>query len=178
MTDEDRNELDLLTTPVSRRGALVLLGGLGLVAAACGGGSDSNSATATTRGASSSATSTTSGAPTTTAGSTAATVTSCSAIPEETGGPFPGDGSNGPDVLAENGVVRKDITSSFDGKSGTADGVPYTMSFTVVDIDDGCKPLTGAAIYVWHCDREGNYSMYQSASDANYLRGVQEVDAN
>jgi protocatechuate 3,4-dioxygenase beta subunit len=56
--------------------------------------------------------------------------------------------------------------------------VPYTMSFTVVDIDNGCKPLTGAAIYVWHCDREGNYSMYQSASEANYLRGVQEVDAN
>src|SRR3954468_7692348 len=102
MRDEDRNELDLLTTPVSRRGALVLLGGLGLVAAGCGGGSDSNSATATTRGASSSTTSTTSGATTTTAGTTAATVTSCSAIPEETGGPFPGDGSNGPDVLAEN----------------------------------------------------------------------------
>lgn len=178
MTDEDRNPTDLLTRPVSRRGALALLGGLGLAVAGCSGGSDSNRATATTKGASSSTTSTTSGATTTTAGSTAATVTSCSTIPSETGGPFPGDGSNGPDVLAENGVVRKDITSSFDGMSGTADGVPYTMQFTVVNIDDGCKPLTGAAIYVWHCDREGNYSMYQSASDANYLRGVQEVDAN
>ena len=34
-------------------------------------------------------------------------------IPEETAGPYPGDGSNGPDVLAESGVVRSDITSSF-----------------------------------------------------------------
>ena len=178
MDERQGNDLEPLSRPVSRRGALALLGGLGLAVAGCSGGSDSNQATATTKGASSSTTSTTSGATTTTAGSTAATVTSCSAIPEETGGPFPGDGSNGPDVLAENGVVRKDITSSFDGMSGTADGVPYTMSFTVVDIDNGCKPLTGAAIYVWHCDREGNYSMYQSASDANYLRGVQEVDAN
>ena len=52
------------------------------------------------------------------------------------------------------------------------------MQFTVVDVDNGCKPMTGAAVYVWHCDREGNYSMYQDASDQNYLRGVQEVDAN
>jgi protocatechuate 3,4-dioxygenase beta subunit len=178
MDERQDHAPELLRRPVSRRGALALLGGLGLAVAGCSGGNDSNRATATTKGASSSTTSTTSGATTTTAGSTAATVTSCSAIPEETGGPFPGDGSNGPDVLAENGVVRKDITSSFDGMSGTADGVPYTMSFTVVDIDNGCTPLSGAAIYVWHCDREGNYSMYQSASEANYLRGVQEVDAN
>ena len=102
----------------------------------------------------------------------------CAVIPEETGGPFPGDGTNGPDVLSENGVVRKDIRTSFDGASGTADGVPYTIQFTVVDVDHGCKPLTGAAVYVWHCDRDGNYSMYTEPSDANYLRGVQEVDAN
>jgi protocatechuate 3,4-dioxygenase beta subunit len=55
--------------------------------------------------------------------------------------------------------------------------VPYTIQFTVVDTDNGCTPMTGAAVYVWHCDRDGQYSMY-TASDANYLRGVQEVDAN
>ena len=159
---------------MSRRGALVLLGGLGLAVAGCSSGSDSTDATATTRGNSS----TTSGATTTTTGSTAATVSDCSLIPEETGGPFPGDGSNGPDALSENGVVRKDITTSFDGASGTAEGVPYTMQFTVVDVADNCKPLDGGAVYVWHCDRDGNYSMYQSASDANYLRGVQPIDEN
>jgi hypothetical protein len=35
-------------------------------------------------------------------------------IPEETAGPFPGDGTNGPNVLAESGVVRSDITMSDD----------------------------------------------------------------
>jgi protocatechuate 3,4-dioxygenase beta subunit len=91
----------------------------------------------------------------------------------------PGDGSNGPDVLSESGVVRKDIRSSFGSSSGVADGVPYTISFTVVDIGNGCNPLTGAAVYVWHCDREGRYSMYsQGATDQNYLRGVQPVDAS
>ncbi len=175
MTDDTTDPTDLLTKPVSRRGALALLGGLGLVAAGCSGGSDSSNATATTNGAT---TSTTSGATTTTAGSTAATITDCTIIPEETGGPFPGDGSNGPDALGESGVVRKDFTTSFDGKTGTAEGAPYTIQFTVVNVDDGCKPLTGAAVYAWHCDREGNYSMYGSATEANYLRGVQEVGAN
>lgn len=174
MTDADSNHLDVLTKPVSRRGALVILGGLGLAVAGCSAGNDSNRATATTKGSSSSSTSTTSGATTTTTGTT---VSTCSAIPEETGGPYPGDGTNGPNVLAESGVVRKDITTSFDGYRGTAEGVPYTISFTVVDIDNGCTPMTGAAVYVWHCDREGQYSMY-TASDANYLRGVQQVDAN
>lgn len=177
MDERQGNRPDLLTHPVSRRGALALLGGLGLAVAGCSGGSDSSSATATTKGSSSS-TSTTSGA-TTTTGAATATVTDCSVIPAETAGPYPGDGSNGPDVLSERGVVRTDITSSFDGKRGTADGVPYTMQFTIVDVDNGCKPLTGAAVYAWHCDREGRYSMYsQGATDQNYLRGVQPVDAN
>jgi protocatechuate 3,4-dioxygenase beta subunit len=178
MDERAGNASARLTRPVSRRGALALLGGLGLAVAGCSGGDDSGSATATTK-RSSSTTSTTSGATTTSTGGATAAVNDCSVIPEETGGPYPGDGSNGPDVLGESGVVRKDITTSFDGASGTAEGVPYTMQFTIVDVDRGCKPLTGAAIYVWHCDRDGNYSMYTgTASDANYLRGVQQVDAN
>jgi len=33
-------------------------------------------------------------------------------------------------------------------------------------------------VYLWHCDRDGNYSMYSSAvASENYLRGVQETDA-
>jgi protocatechuate 3,4-dioxygenase beta subunit len=159
MSDVHGDQPDLLRRPVTRRGALVLLGGLGLVAAGCSGGDGGSGATATT-----------------TTGAAAATVSDCSLIPAETGGPFPGDGSNGPDALSESGVVRKDITTSFDGASGTATGVPYTISFTVVNVENGCQPLHGGAIYVWHCDRDGNYSMYQNASSANYLRGVQEID--
>jgi len=170
MTDADGTTRDVLPRPLSRRGALALLGGLGVLAAGCGSGGSDNDA-------SSSRSSTTSTTSTTTSTTTGMPVSTCSTIPEETGGPYPGDGTNGPDVLAENGVVRKDITTSFDGKRGTAEGVPYTISFTVVDIDNGCVPMTGAAVYVWHCDRDGQYSMY-TAKDANYLRGVQPVDAN
>ena len=101
-------------------------------------------------------------------------------IPEETAGPYPGDGSNGPDVLSESGVVRSDITTSFGSASGVAEGVPLTLRFKVYDLTgDDVEVLAGAAIYAWHCDRDGAYSMYDGAAvDENYLRGVQESDAD
>ncbi|MBT2418644.1 intradiol ring-cleavage dioxygenase [Streptomyces sp. ISL-22] len=103
----------------------------------------------------------------------------CATIPEETAGPFPGDGSNGVNVLKESGVVRSDITKSFgDSGGGTAEGVPLTVTLTVVDAASGCgTPKQGAAVYLWHCDREGNYSLYsEGVTEENYLRGVQETD--
>ena len=99
-------------------------------------------------------------------------------IPEETAGPYPGDGSNGPNVLSESGVVRSDITTSFGSASGVAEGVPLTLRFKVYDLTgEDVKVLSGAAIYAWHCDAAGSYSMYDGdAVDENYLRGVQETD--
>ena len=100
-------------------------------------------------------------------------------IPEETAGPYPGDGSNGPNVLAESGVVRSDIRSSFGSSITVAEGVPATVNLTLLDLTSGCSPLAGAAVYLWHCDREGRYSMYsEGVEDENYLRGVQESDAD
>jgi protocatechuate 3,4-dioxygenase beta subunit len=104
---------------------------------------------------------------------------SCEEIPEETAGPFPGDGSNGPNVLSESGIVRRDITSSVGSSSVTAAGVPLEVELTIVDQANGCAPLAGAAVYLWHCDREGRYSLYDEAlADENYLRGVQEAGAD
>jgi protocatechuate 3,4-dioxygenase beta subunit len=100
-------------------------------------------------------------------------------IPQETAGPYPGDGSNGPNALAASGVVRQDITSSF-GTSGTkVSGVPLTVTLTLLDNSNGCTPLAGAAVYAWHCDKDGKYSMYDAGlKNENYLRGVQQADAN
>lgn len=100
-------------------------------------------------------------------------------IPEETAGPYPGDGSNGVNVLSEDGVVRSDLRSSFGAASGVAAGVAITVRLRVLDLNgDDSEPLTGAAVYLWHCDRNGDYSMYSEAiADENYLRGVQETDA-
>ena len=99
-------------------------------------------------------------------------------VPEETQGPFPGDGSNGPTVLGSTGVVRSDIRTSFAGLSGTADGVPLTIALTIVSAST-CAPLAGRAVYVWHCDRPGRYSLYSpGVTNQNYLRGIQEADAS
>jgi protocatechuate 3,4-dioxygenase beta subunit len=101
------------------------------------------------------------------------------AFPGETPGPFPGDGSNGPDVLGMDGVVRQDIRTSIGGSSGTAQGVELTMKYQILDTATGCAPYAGAAVYVWHCTSDGNYSMYSdSVADENFLRGVQVADAD
>jgi protocatechuate 3,4-dioxygenase beta subunit len=100
-------------------------------------------------------------------------------IPDETAGPYPGDGSNGPDVLEQSGIVRSDIRSSFGDASGTAEGVPMTLELTITDLANGGVPFAGVAVYVWHCDREGRYSLYsQGVTDQNYLRGVQVADVD
>ena len=101
-------------------------------------------------------------------------------IPEETAGPYPGDGSNGVNVLSESGIVRSDLTSSFGSASGVAEGVPVTVNLKVYDLNGtDVTPLAGAAVYLWHCTNDGNYSLYSEAvADENFLRGVQETDAD
>ena len=101
---------------------------------------------------------------------------SCSKITEETAGPYPGDGSNGPNALTATGVVRADIRSSFGAMSGTAEGLLLTVTLNIVSAD-ACAPLASHAVYLWHCDRDGNYSLY-TLPNQNYLRGVQETDAD
>ena len=101
-----------------------------------------------------------------------------SKIPEETAGPYPGDGSNGPNALRTTGVVRSDIRSSFGGLSGSASGVLLNLELTIVSAAS-CSPLSDYAVYLWHCDAAGNYSLYSSGfTNQNFLRGVQAADAN
>jgi protocatechuate 3,4-dioxygenase beta subunit len=152
---------------MGRRRALQMVAGAGL-AALVGCGSDDGG------GSAASTTASTTGSTPTTGSATAGSDAACSVMPEETAGPFPGDGSNGPNVLAEDGIVRGDIRRSFGSATGLAAGVPATLDLTIVDGSNGCAPLPGAAVYVWHCDRDGRYSLYSpGATDENYLRGVQ-----
>jgi protocatechuate 3,4-dioxygenase beta subunit len=98
-------------------------------------------------------------------------------VPTETAGPYPGDGSNGPDVLTESGIVRHDIRRSFGDSKTLATGVPLRVNLTVTDASKDYKPLKGAAVYLWHCDRNGQYSMYGSnVTHENYLRGIVKTD--
>jgi len=172
MNDHDKGLAHDLDTLARRR---VLLGAAGLAATTvltawgCGGSAASSD---------DSGTSTSSGS----GGSSGSTATgTCAVSAEETQGPYPADGSNTIDgtvsnALALSGIVRSDIRSSFGAMSGTAGGVPVTLALTVVNAASSCADLAGYAVYVWHCSREGVYSLY-GATDQNWLRGVQETDA-
>ena len=176
--DHDRGlEFDVRTL-VARRSALGLLGGAGLAAlAGCTDGSPGAAAgpSAATTGSTTSPVSP-SGSATGTASGTPAVDTQ---VPAETAGPFPGDGSNGQDVLDDTGIVRKDLRSSIGTSTTTATGVPLTVNLTVLDAANGYGAMPGVAVYAWHCDAQGRYSMYSpGVEDENYLRGVQPTDAS
>ncbi|MBU2698280.1 3,4-dioxygenase subunit beta [Pimelobacter sp. 30-1] len=166
-----------------RRGLLGVVGGVGALAVA---GCATDDKPAASKPTSTPPTSPPTSPPSSPAGTATATATAhpidpkAGEIPEETQGPFPGNGTNGPDVLTEAGVVRRDIRGSFGRASGVAGGVPVTLRMRIFDLaGTDVTPLAGAAVYVWQCDREGRYSLYNDgARDENYLRGVQEADAD
>jgi protocatechuate 3,4-dioxygenase beta subunit len=149
LEDHDRGLSFDLPTLMSRRRALGVLSGSVMTAALAACGSSPKRAATSASGSSADGT---------------------GEIPDETAGPYPGDGSNGPNVLTESGIVRSDITTSFGEASGVAGGIPTVA---------GGTPLAGAAVYLWHCNIDGHFSMYdQDVAEENYLRGVQESDSD
>lgn len=176
---------------VARRKAIAWLSGAGATAllAGCGGGAGSSGTTSTSETTSSSSTSgagSSSGSTSSTGSSSNSSSSTdsgtCIANPTETAGPYPADGTNTAsgstsNVLTQSGIVRSDIRSSFVSSMTTAQGVALTITITLVNANMSCAPLAGYAIYLWHCDASGNYSLY-SAPTESYLRGVQVTDAN
>jgi protocatechuate 3,4-dioxygenase beta subunit len=141
----------------------------------CGGGGEAASSSSSSSASSSSSSS-----------SGGSSASNCSAIPSETAGPYPGDGTNTSsgatsNVLSLAGLNRQNITSSISGYgSGTATGVALTVNLTLNSVSSGCNtPLAGYAVYLWHCDALGRYSLYSSGvTGESYLRGLQVSDSN
>ncbi|MFI6477736.1 intradiol ring-cleavage dioxygenase [Nonomuraea sp. NPDC050663] len=105
---------------------------------------------------------------------TATSGTVCVMTPEVTQGPY----------YLDNQLVRQDIA---EGKPG----FPLTLTLTVVDLTDGCAPVSNAPVEIWHCDAWGYYSGYTDRSpggqvpaedgtgdEKTFLRGVQVTDAS
>ena len=181
-------DLPRLHALLGRRRALQWFAGAGTAALVAGcGGSGSSSGTVsvvsgTTATVTPTPTPTASATPTTTPTSTT-TGGSCVALPTETSGPFPGDGTNTSagstsNVLTASGIVRSDIRPSFLTTTTVATGVLVRITLTLVNVNATCAPLAGYAVYLWHADRQGSYSLYGSAANESYLRGVQVTDAN
>ncbi|WP_299548951.1 intradiol ring-cleavage dioxygenase [Seonamhaeicola sp.] len=93
---------------------------------------------------------------------------SCTMSPRETAGPFP--------IKTPADLVRENII-------GNKQGVPLLMKFVIQNVNQGCSPLAGVYVDVWHCDAKGNYSEYSDQLDGNFtnesfLRGRQTTDNN
>lgn len=92
----------------------------------------------------------------------------CNVSPRETKGPFP--------TKTPSEMVKSNITSD-------RRGIALLINFTVVDKTNNCKPLSGAHVDIWHCDKDGNYSEYgnhpmqrNDLTSAHFLRGRQITD--
>ncbi|HET9744151.1 MAG TPA: intradiol ring-cleavage dioxygenase [Chitinophagaceae bacterium] len=92
----------------------------------------------------------------------------CIVSPGETKGPFP--------TKTPSEMVKSNITS--DRK-----GIALLINLTIVDKTKDCKPLAGAQVDIWHCDKDGNYSEYgnhpmqrNDLTSAHFLRGRQTAD--
>ena len=129
------------------------LGLLGLGGAALSLGCGSDSSTTPTA--------TTGTAPT--GGST--TSGACAVTPTETLGPYP----------SLTNFVRSDIR---EGKSG----LPLALTITIVNTGNSCGPVANAAVDIWQCDAQGQYSEYSqpgyNGSGQTFLRGIQTTDAS
>jgi protocatechuate 3,4-dioxygenase beta subunit len=100
----------------------------------------------------------------------------CLADPAETEGPFPSDGSNDAhgtlsNVLKSGGIVRRDMRTNIGKTAIAAEGQVFDLEITLVNARQACTPLAGHAIYLWHCDALGRYSIYD-LPNASYLRAV------
>jgi protocatechuate 3,4-dioxygenase beta subunit len=176
-------DMKAMAALAGRRRALKWFAGASVatLVAACGeDGSSSGTTTSSTATATPTPTPTATATPTPTATATASG--SCIVDPTETNGPYPADGTNTSsgstsNALTASGIVRSDIRSSFLGTSTTiATGVQLTLTLTVVNVNATCAPLAGYAVYIWCCDRQGNYSLYTAPAES-YLRGVQVTDS-
>ncbi len=161
MRDEDEGLAQDLPRLMGRRGVVLSLLGLGVAGLAIAQSAPPSQAEPNLFG-------------------TGADGTTCLKDPAETNGPYPADGSNTRegqvvDALTQEGVIRDDLRPSFGGLSGTAEGIPLVLEIALYGVT-ACRPLAGHAIYLWHADADGKYSLYD-LPDQNFLRGVVLTDA-
>ena len=98
------------------------------------------------------------------------TAAACTSTNSETAGPFP---TKDPSSLQRTDI-RVDRT-----------GIEIDIEITILDKNNGCVPLEGAMVDIWHCDKDGYYSEYGGSgmqsvnyTAVHFLRGRQVTDTN
>ena len=93
----------------------------------------------------------------------------CVLIPTETAGPYPLD------LSANTTFFRQDLRES-------KTGVQLNLKMKILGLEN-CGPMQNVRVNIWHCDKDGLYSGYNTGENAGqqgltYLRGYQFTDAN
>lgn len=79
--------------------------------------------------------------------------------------------------MTRSGLVRGDIRCGFGTAPAVARGVRLDIRLRLTSANSG-RPLAGHVVYLWHADRDGNYSLYTPGLECeNYLRGAQLADS-
>ncbi len=161
---------------LTRREMLVLMAGVGVVAAVGCSDSGKPSATATTAptgSAASSPAATRAATAAATNGAGSASAPTCVVIPALTEGPY----------FVDEKLNRADIRSDpSDGAVSAGDQLDIAVNVSKVGANGGCAALAGAQVDVWHCDALGVYSdvsdMGFTTTGKKFLRGYQVTDTN
>ena len=97
----------------------------------------------------------------------------CVVRPEQMEGPYFSD-----ERLERSDIRVEPTTGEVKG------GIPLALTFRVFQIGDGCVPLPGATVDIWHCDAQGDYSAFEDTTQGfdtvgqSWLRGYRVTDEN
>lgn len=156
--------------PISRRAAITKLltaagaTTVGAVILTSCGSDESDGASPSTDGASATTSST---AP------ASANAAGCEEADDTTAGPYPDTLG----MIDDSAFERVDITEGL-----FPDAVPLSLTVQVVNAVDGCTPIVGSQVEIWHCTPEGTYSEYSGqpggfdGTGETFLRGWQTTD--
>jgi protocatechuate 3,4-dioxygenase beta subunit len=108
-----------------------------------------------------------------TSGTSSGNITTCTAKPQLTEGPY----------YVDTALNRADIRSNA-ASGALRTGIPLALNFTINRINGGaCTPIQNAVVDVWHCDALGAYSGVNDPQFGNlvgqtWLRGYQLTSAS
>lgn len=97
--------------------------------------------------------------------------------------PYPGEqllqpgGASLANIWSASGLLRHDIRPNLSGDGLAAAGLRMDLTMTLLAAGYAQTPIRNAAVYVWHSDAQGEYSVY-GRNDADYLRGIGITDAS
>jgi protocatechuate 3,4-dioxygenase beta subunit len=103
-------------------------------------------------------------------------------VPTSTAPPYPHElsltgKSSLANVWSRSGLLRRDIRTNINNEGLGASGLLLDLNIRVIRAGRLQQPVPGAAVYVWHSDANGEYSVY-GRNDATYLRGIGTTGAD